>query len=133
MLYLHPAISHVCNNCIRPFVMSLTVAPNQQSCLLNLHIYACMSEKLAPGPVLVFIFVIEISNHLCCLLHLHQTSIVVMVVTTAPNKQAYSLQFLISSRNVFNGYIQPAVMMAINICSMQIYLLLVGLLIHCIL
>ena len=45
MLYLHPAISHVCNNCIRPFVMSLTVAPNQQSCLLNLHLRACMYTR----------------------------------------------------------------------------------------
>ena len=126
MLYLHPAISHVCNNCIRPFAMSLTVAPNQQSCLLNLHLHACMSEKLAKtctGPVLVFIFVIEISNHLY--------SIVVMVVTTAPDQQACILQFLLSSRNVLNGYTQPAVMMVINICSMKINLILVGLLIHC--
>ena len=61
-------------------------------------------------------------------MHLHQTSIVVMVVTTAPDQQACILQFLLSSRNVLNGYIQPAVMMVINICSMQIYLLLVGLL-----
>ena len=63
------------------------------------------------------IFVIEIFNHLCCLLHLHQTSIVVMVVTTAPDQQACILQFLLSSRNVSNGYTQPAVMMVINICS----------------
>ena len=54
-----------------------------------------------------------------------------MVVTTAPDQQACILQFLLSSRNVFNGYTQPAVMMVINICSMQIYLLLIGLLIHC--
>ena len=47
-VYLHPAISHVCNNCIRSFVMYLTVAPYQQSCLLNMHLHACMSEKLAP-------------------------------------------------------------------------------------
>ena len=87
--------------------------------------------KTCTGPVLVFIFVIEISNHLCCLLHLHQTSIVGMVVTTASDQQACILQFLLSSRNVFNGYTQPAVMMVINICSMQIYLLLVGLLTHC--
>ena len=131
MLYLHPAISHVCNNCIRSFVMSLTVAPNQQSCLLNFHLHTCMSEKTCTGPVLVFIFAIEISNHLCCLLHLRQTSTVVMVVITAPDQQACILQFPLSSRNVFNGYTQPAVMMVINICSMQIYLLLVGLLIQC--
>ena len=89
-----------------------------------------MSVKLAPtrmhvwktctGPVLVFIFVIEISNHLYCLLHLHKTSKVVMVVTSAPDQQACILQFLLSSRNVFNGYTEPAVMMVINICSMQI-------------
>ena len=54
-----------------------------------------------------------------------------MVVTTAPDQQTCILQFLLSSRNVFNGYTQPAVMMVINICSMQIYLLLDGLLIHC--
>ena len=48
-----------------------------------------------------------------------------MVVTTAPEQQACILQFLLSSRNVLNGYTQPAVMMVINICSMQIHLLLV--------
>ena len=49
------------------------------------------------------------------MLHLHQTSTVVMVVTTAPDQQACILQFLLTSRNVFNGYTQPAVMMVINI------------------
>ena len=100
--------------------MSVKLAPTR------LHVW-----KTCTRPVLVFIFVIEISNHLCCLLHLHQTSIVIMVVTTAPDQQPCILQFLLSSRNVFNGYTQPAVMMVINICSMQIYLLLDGLLIHC--
>ena len=54
-----------------------------------------------------------------------------MVVTTAPDQLACILQFLLSSRNVFNGYTQPEVMVVIDICSMQIYLLLVGLLKHC--
>ena len=91
--------------------MSVKLAPTR------MHVW-----KICTGPVLVFIFVIEISNHLCCLLHLQQTSVVVMVVTTAPDQQACILQFLLSSRDVFNGYTQPAVMMVINICSMQIYL-----------
>ena len=33
ILHLHPTIRHVCNNCIWPFPMSLTVASNQQSYL----------------------------------------------------------------------------------------------------
>ena len=44
ILHLYLTISHVCNNCIRPFATSIKVAPNQQS----------------------------ISNHMCCLLHLLQ-------------------------------------------------------------
>ena len=47
-----------------------------------------------------YLFVIAISNHLCCLLHLHQTRKVVIVVKT--------------------GLYQPAVKMLTNICSMQI-------------
>ena len=35
ILHLHPTISHVCNICIQPFPMSLTVASNQQSYLLT--------------------------------------------------------------------------------------------------
>ena len=35
------------NDCIRQFAMSFTVAPNQQSCLLNLRLQACMSDTLA--------------------------------------------------------------------------------------
>ena len=60
ILDLHLTISHVCKNCIRHFAMSVTAAPKQQS----------------------------ISDHMCCLLHLHQTSIEVMVVTIAPGQQA---------------------------------------------
>ena len=48
ILHLNLAISHGCNNCIRPFVKSFTSAFNQQSCLLNLHLQACMSDTLAP-------------------------------------------------------------------------------------
>ena len=33
IVHLHTTISHVCNNCIRPFPISLTVASNQQSYL----------------------------------------------------------------------------------------------------
>ena len=44
MLYLQPAISHICNSFFRPFVMSLTDAPNQQSCMLNLHLHTCMYD-----------------------------------------------------------------------------------------
>ena len=68
---------------------------------------------------------------MCSLLHLHQTSIVEMVFTTAPDPQAYILQVLPSSSNVFNGYNQPAVIMVMDSCSMRIYLLLIFLLIHC--
>ena len=46
-IYLYPTISHVCNNCMRPFAMYFTVALNQQFCLLNLHLQACMSGTLA--------------------------------------------------------------------------------------
>ena len=116
MLYLHPAIGNDCNNCIRPFVMSLTVAPSQQSYLLIAH--KCMHARYTCNePVLAFIFVIAISSHLCFLLHLHQTSIVVKVVTTVLDQQACILQFLPSS-NVFNCYTHTAVMMVMN--SMQI-------------
>ena len=67
ILHLHPTISHVCNNCTRPFPMSLTVASNQQSYhSVNLCIQACMSDT-------PYIFVIAISYHLCCLMHLQQT------------------------------------------------------------
>ena len=52
---------------------------------------------------------------MCCLLHLHQTNIVVKAVTTAHDQQACILQFLPSRCNVFNGYTQPAFMMVINI------------------
>ena len=64
MLHLHLTISLVCSNCIRPFAMSFTVAPNQQS----------------------------ISNYMCFLLHVHQTSKEVMVVTIAPGQQACIVQ-----------------------------------------
>ena len=47
-IHLYPTINRVCNNCIRPFVMYFTVAPNQQICLFNLHLQACMSGTLAP-------------------------------------------------------------------------------------
>ena len=47
ILHLHPTISHSCNNCIRPFAKYFTVAPYQQSCMLNLHLQACMSNSLA--------------------------------------------------------------------------------------
>ena len=43
-----PNRHQVCNNYIQPFVMSLTVAPNQQSCPLNFHLQACKSDILAP-------------------------------------------------------------------------------------
>ena len=90
ILHLHPTISHVCNNCIRPFPMSLTVASNQQSHLCKLVSKTCMSDTLATGPA--FILVVAISNHLCCRLHLQQTSIVVMVVTIALDQQACANQ-----------------------------------------
>ena len=37
----------VCNNCIRPFAMSFTVAPNQHSFLFNLRLQARISDTLA--------------------------------------------------------------------------------------
>ena len=46
-LHLYPTIRHVCNNCIQSCAMSFTVAPNQQSCLLNLHLQACPSDTIA--------------------------------------------------------------------------------------
>ena len=64
ILHLHLTISHVCKNCIQPFAMFFTVAPNHQS----------------------------ISNHMCCLLHPHQISIEVIVVSTAPDQQACIVQ-----------------------------------------
>ena len=71
--------------------MSLTVAFNQQSYYsANLCLQAFMSDTLAPDRH--FIFVIAISNHLCCLLYLQQTRKVVMVVTIAPGKQACTNQ-----------------------------------------
>ena len=48
-------------------------------------------------------------RHIRFLLHLHQTSIKVLVVTTAPDQQASILQFHASSSDVFNSYTQPAV------------------------
>ena len=75
-----PDRSHVWSSCIRPFAMSLTVKPNQQSCLLKLHLQVFMSDALALDQHSYFIVIFD---HLCCLLHLQHTSIVVMVVTIA--------------------------------------------------
>ena len=80
ILHLHLTISNVCNNCIQPFAMYFTVAPNQQS----------------------------ISNHVCCLLHIHQTSIEVMVVTIAPGQQTCILQLHPASSQDSNEQLQHA-------------------------
>ena len=80
ILHLHLTISHVCNNCIQPFALSFTVAPNQQS----------------------------ISNHMCCLLHLHQTSIELMVDTIAPGQQACIVQLHPTSSQDGNKQLQHA-------------------------
>ena len=86
ILHLHLTISHVCNNCIWSFPMSLTVASNQQSYLSSCaYKHACLIHLL-----LTSIFVIAISNHLCCLLHLQQTRDVVMVAAIVPDKQAHT-------------------------------------------
>ena len=86
LLHLHPTISHVCNNCTRPFPMSLTVASNQQSYhSANLCLQACMSDTLARDQHTYFYHNI---HNLCCLLHLQQTRKVIIVSTIAPGKQA---------------------------------------------
>ena len=56
-------------------------------------------------------------------MHLHQTSVEEMVVTTASDQQACIVSFLPSSSNVFNSYNQTAVMMVMDSRSMQIYIL----------
>ena len=48
ILHLHQTINDVCNNCVHPFAMAFTVAPNQQSRLLNLLLQVCMSDTLVP-------------------------------------------------------------------------------------
>ena len=76
--------------------MYITFAPDHQPCLWQLHLtssHICKPVSTSMhfwytciGPA--FIYVIAISNHLYCCLHLQQTSIVVMVVTIAPDQKA---------------------------------------------
>ena len=107
ILQLHLTSSHVFIRRILSACMSVTVSSYQHPCILHLlsipHVYNRCTKpaiisfcKLVPtgmqadtlAPPSIYIFVIAISNHLCCLLHLQQTKNVVMAVTIAPGKQA---------------------------------------------
>ena len=68
VFHLHRTISHVCNNYIWQIPMSLTFASNHMCKLVHtsMHVFYTCSRP-------VFIFVIAISIHLCCMLHLQQT------------------------------------------------------------
>ena len=102
ILHLHPTISHVCNNCIWPFPMSLTVASNQQS-----YLYTCAYKHI-------------------CLIHLHRTRINICYSNIQPSVLSVSLAMDQTSSNGFyncNGQAdlyQPAIKMVTNICSMHI-------------
>ena len=82
ILHLHQTINHVCNNCNQQLpCLSQLHLTNSHVLNLLLHFwYTCT------GPA--YIFIIAISNHLFCLLHLYQTRIEQMVVTIAPDQQA---------------------------------------------
>ena len=93
--------------CTRPSAMSVTIAFDHLPGLSQLLLTSSYVWYTCTGPA--FIFVIAIPNHLCCLLHLHQTSIVVKSVTIAPDQQACILQLHPTSNQ--DGR---------NICNMQI-------------
>ena len=76
---MHLAISNVFNSCILPTVI-----------FVNMCIQAYMSDTLALDQHSYLLF--AISNHLCCLLHLHQIREVVMGATIAPGKKAHTNQ-----------------------------------------
>ena len=104
ILHLHPTISHICNNCTRPFPMSLTVASNQQSYhSVNLCLQTCMSG-----------------------IHLHWTSIHICYSNIQPSVLSVALATdQKSSNGCYNctgqaDMYQWAVKMVKNICSMQI-------------
>ena len=87
ILHLHP--THACNNYIRSFAMSFTVAPtNSHVCLTCAYRHTCLIHLHTTNIHIC----IAISNHLCCPLHLHQTNIVVMFVTIAQDQQVFILQ-----------------------------------------
>ena len=102
ILHLLPTISHVCNNCIRPFPMSLTVASNQQS-----YLKICDYKH-------------------ACLIHLLRTSIHICYSNIQPSLLFVALATDQSSSNgCYNctgpaGLYQPAVKMVTNFCSIQI-------------
>ena len=120
ILQLHLTISHVCNNCIGPYSISLTIAHNQQSRPLNLHILACMSDTFAPDQH-------SYSLNLCCLLLMDQTSIVVMANTIASDQQVCIVQFCTSSSDAFNSHTKPEDKIVTSILSLT----RVFVLIHC--
>ena len=93
---VHTTSMHVCYSFICSGSMYITFAPDHQPCLLQWHLaishvfnssHICELVHTSThawytctGPA--FIFVIAISDHLCCLLQLQQTR-VAMVVTIA--------------------------------------------------
>ena len=103
ILHLNLAISHGCNNCIRQFVEYFTSALNQQLCLLNLHIQACMSDTLAPDQHSYLLKQYPTTCAVCCT---HHSSIVEMVVTIAPDQQACILQLHPTSSQDGNEHLQ---------------------------
>ena len=99
ILHLHLTISHVCL-----FLMSLTGAFNQQSYhSANLCLQVFMSDTHARDRHCIF--VIAISNHLCCLLYLQQTRKVVMVVTIAPGKRAQQTVNMVRMQILYSGVV----------------------------
>ena len=93
ILQLHLTSSHAFIICLLSTCMSVTVSSFQQSCLIHFHLQA-------------FIFVIAVPNHLCCLLHLQQTSIVVMIVTIAQDEQICILTLHPTSSQDGNEHLQ---------------------------
>ena len=116
------------HNSTRPSDIYVTVAPDQQPCLYNLlaiSIHVCysfifsavMSDTLAPTSIHICYSSIQPSVFL---LHLQQTSIVVIIVTYAQDEQTCILQLHPTSSQDGNEHLQHT------------YLLLrVFVLIHC--
>ena len=92
ILHLHPTISHVCNNCIQPFLMSCACAC-KHACLIHLHQTSIHNYLLSQYPQSV------------------------LSVALATDQKSSNGCYNCTRQA---GLYQPAVKMVTNICSMRI-------------
>ena len=93
ILQLHLTSSHVFISCMLSACMSVTVSASQHQCMLHLHPTICHVSNNSICPLAMSLTVPpNQQSHLCSLLNLQSSSIVVMGVTIAPDYQACTNQ-----------------------------------------